>query len=121
MTIRTQIAAIVLVATGCVGPAAPLDREFCAIASAPYMLHAYDCSNMSGRYCRALRAAGYDADVVLLAHPDKRRGHAVVRVTLYYDPAKRLVGLPSPAPYDGRWEIVRCATDGELASGGEFR
>jgi len=70
----------------------PLEQVFWSLHRQPNRLGRNDCSNKAGRYFRALRECGYQADIVVVSVPRERRRntelHAVVKVgnELYCDP-----------------------------------
>jgi hypothetical protein len=72
----------------------PLVELFDEIVKEPYKIHVYDCSNKSAKYIRALREAGYEADMICVKPYVSPLGllHAIVRIKLkdgsilYVDP-----------------------------------
>jgi hypothetical protein len=91
--IRTLVIALLL--TGCTHTSLPCAEEFYSIHDEEYLEGYNDCSNMSAKYARILREAGYEADLLILYNEDA--SHCIVVVPIkgevqYMDPANGVWG-----------------------------
>lgn len=74
-------------------PEIPLAETFWKLYQQANQLGINDCSNKCGRLARALRAAGYEADVLVIQPWRSRMQHAIVQIKkdghiFYLDPVR---------------------------------
>jgi len=75
----------------------PLHEEFIDIYLETYILHENDCSNKCSKYARLLTEKGYEANLVIMYHPDSEYNHVVVSIVdkgkkRYLDPTNLFFG-----------------------------
>jgi hypothetical protein len=107
-----------LLLTACATP--PLRATFNELHRKPYALHVFDCSNKAGRYCRALREAGYFANVLVIKHPDHELAHTIVAVLEFHDPTTGQHNLRNPRLDEG-YELLYVIPDVVLYNDPDFR
>ena len=98
----------------------PLNKMFWSLFQERNIIGQNDCSNKCGRYVRALRAQGHEADIVVIQPYTTRYPHAIVALNengkiTYLDPTRGTIGYD----LENLGRKIKTITHTELDSLGE--